>query len=125
MAGDVNTVVDFASVGMLAFVGGILLRYGRKVRRFLNRLDAMVEDWHGHPGNPSRGISFQPSIPERMALVEHELRRNGGVDTDQVTGKVIAGSTKDMTAAVLELLQQVAAVQGANAAATLEGTDPQ
>lgn len=123
--GDWSTILDFTAVGGIAFLGGVLVRYGRRARRFGVDFAAMVQDWHGHPADLARGVEAQAPVPQRLAALEYELRRNGGVVTNPVTGKVIEGSQKDISAAVLELLQQFASSQGAIEGDRLQNKRPQ
>lgn len=122
---DVANIVDSLIIGLLIFIGGYLLRRGRRITRFFKRLDAMAGDWHGHTGDPARGVAEVLPMPQRMALLEHELRRNGGVQTDPVTGRVQSGSQKDISTAVLEQLQQLTATLGAQIGDRQTGSGPQ
>lgn len=122
---DWRTILDFTAVGGIAFMGGLLVRYGRRARLFGLDFAAMVQDWHGHAADPARGVDFVAPVPQRLAALEYELRRNGGVTTNPATGQVIAGSQKDISSAILELLQQFASSQGAIEGDRLKNKRPQ
>lgn len=81
-------VVDAAviwSLAIAALVGltTLVWRGVRAVRRMIDRVDDLVDDWQGVPGRP--GVPERPGvmsrlhhIEQRLVGVEHELRPNSG-----------------------------------------------
>ncbi|MEV6614275.1 hypothetical protein AB0N31_10705 [Streptomyces sp. NPDC051051] len=82
------TAVDAAAVWSVAAVtiaGAAVLawRVARGLRRLVDRMDDMADDWHGVPERP--GVPARPGvmvrlhhIEERLARVDHELQPNSG-----------------------------------------------
>ena len=67
-AGIVLGVVSTALV-----LGGMV---GRPLRKLARQNDEFREDWYGTPARPGRRAV--PGVPERLALIEKELKSDSG-----------------------------------------------
>ena len=77
---DTTTVT--AVVGAAAAVAGTGIVVGqaisRPLRRLLRQNDLFREEWWGRPAEPMLNRPRSPGVPERLALIESELRPNHG-----------------------------------------------
>lgn len=77
-AGIVLGVVSSALV-----LGGLI---GRPLRKLARQNDEFREDWYGTPARPGR--SPVPGVPERLALIEKELKPNSGSSLRDAIGRL-------------------------------------
>ncbi|MEH0951005.1 MULTISPECIES: hypothetical protein [Micromonospora] len=59
---------------------------GRPLRRLARQNDEFREDWYGVPARPGRAAV--PGVPERLALIEKELKPNSGSTLRDAIGRV-------------------------------------
>lgn len=59
---------------------------GRPLRKLLRQNDEFREDWYGTPARPGR--SAVPGVPERLALIEKELKPNSGSTLRDAIGRL-------------------------------------
>ena len=90
-------VIVMWSVAAVAIAGGAALawRTARGVRRIVDRMDDLVDDWQGVPERP--GVPARPGvmvrlrqIEERLVRVEHELQPNSGQSLRDAVDRVDA-----------------------------------
>lgn len=93
-------LVDAAVIWSIALVaitglGTLAWRAVRTVRRVLDRMDELVDDWQGVPARP--GVPGRPGvmarlrqIEQRLAGVEHELQPNSGQSLRDAVDRVDA-----------------------------------
>lgn len=79
---DVLVIWAVAAVAIAGLIA-LVWRTARAVRRVVDRVDDLVEDWNGvpeRPGVPARpGVMVRLSgIEQRITSVEHELQPNSG-----------------------------------------------
>lgn len=74
------TLQTWAAVGVVL---GVVLTaltlaalIGRPLRKLARQGDEFREDWYGTPARPGRAAV--PGVPERLALIEKELKPNSG-----------------------------------------------
>lgn len=63
-------------VGLITAAGTIAVTVGRPLRKLSRQNDEFRADWYGEAARPGRAAI--PGVPERLALIERELRPNGG-----------------------------------------------
>lgn len=71
---DIATTVTIAA-GAVAVAGAVVasVRAGHRVER---KLDQMQRDWYGEAARP--GFAAIPGVPERLEIIEKQLKPNGG-----------------------------------------------
>ena len=65
-----------AILGVLIAALTLAAAIGRPLRRLARQNDEFREDWYGEPARPGRAAV--PGVPERLALIERELKPNSG-----------------------------------------------
>ena len=91
---DVAVIWSVAAVA-LAGLGTLVWRMVRTVRRVLDRMADLLDDWQGvseRPGVPGRpGVMVRlRAIEERLGSVEHELQPNSGQSLRDAVDRVDA-----------------------------------
>lgn len=69
-------------VSALALAGMV----GKPLRRLARQNDEFREDWYGTPARPGR--TAVPGVPERLALIEKELKPNSGSTLRDAIGRL-------------------------------------
>lgn len=75
---DVQTLIGIGG-GIVGIFGAALtigVTVGRPLRRLARQNDEFREDWYGVPARPGRAAV--PGVPERLSLIEKELKPNHG-----------------------------------------------
>ncbi|WP_200302215.1 hypothetical protein [Streptomyces adelaidensis] len=98
---DVIVIWSVAAVAV-AGLAALAWRTFRGVRRIVDRMDDLVDDWHGvpeRPGVPGRlGVMARlRQIEVRLTSVEHELQPNSGRSLRDAVDRVDA-RTRTLTA---------------------------
>jgi hypothetical protein len=81
---DLATIVTVAASAVVV-VGAMVasVRAGRRVER---KIDQMQRDWYGESARP--GFRAIPGIPERLEMIENQLKPNGGSSTRDAINRV-------------------------------------
>ncbi|QFR00706.1 hypothetical protein F9278_36105 [Streptomyces phaeolivaceus] len=89
---DVLVIWALAAVAIAGLIA-LVWRVWRGVRRIVDRLDDLADDWNGTPARP--GVLARPGvmarlhgIEERVAAVEHELQPNSGASLRDAVDRV-------------------------------------
>ncbi|MEU5938632.1 hypothetical protein ABZ807_05490 [Micromonospora sp. NPDC047548] len=77
-----------ASVILGVVVSALVLAgmIGRPLRKLARQGDEFREDWYGAPARPGRDAV--PGVPERLSLIEKELKPNSGSSLRDAIGRV-------------------------------------
>ncbi|MEU5939417.1 hypothetical protein ABZ807_09520 [Micromonospora sp. NPDC047548] len=77
-----------ASVILGVVVSALVLAgmIGRPLRKLARQNDEFREDWYGAPARPGRDAV--PGVPERLSLIEKELKPNSGSSLRDAIGRV-------------------------------------
>ncbi|HEY9416161.1 MAG TPA: hypothetical protein VIQ30_15475 [Pseudonocardia sp.] len=59
---------------------------GRPLRKLARQNDEFREDWYGTPARPGRHAV--PGVPERLSLIEKELKPNSGSSLRDAIGRL-------------------------------------
>jgi hypothetical protein len=88
---DITTTATIAGsavavIGAAAVTARVAARSLAKVSK---KLDQLSEDWYGQPARP--GFRAIPGIPERLEMIENQLKPNGGSSTRDAINRVELG----------------------------------
>ena len=78
-----------AAGGILGVLSSALVlagMIGRPLRKLARQNDEFREDWYGTPARPGR--SAVPGVPERLSLIEKELKPNSGSTLRDAIGRL-------------------------------------
>ena len=73
-------------LGVIVTALTLAVMVGKPLRRLAKQNDEFREDWYGCPARPGR--SAVPGVPERLALIEKELKPNSGSTLRDAIGRV-------------------------------------
>lgn len=73
-------------LGVILTALTLVVMVGKPLRRLARQNDEFREDWYGTPARPGRAAV--PGVPERLALIERELKPNSGSSLRDAVGRV-------------------------------------
>ncbi|MEV0156868.1 hypothetical protein AB0H57_24495 [Micromonospora sp. NPDC050686] len=73
-------------LGVLLTALTLAVMVGKPLRRLARQNDEFREDWYGRPARPGRVAV--PGVPERLALIEKELKPNSGSTLRDAIGRL-------------------------------------
>ena len=73
-------------LGVIVTALTLAVMVGKPLRRLARQNDEFREDWYGTPARPGRVAV--PGVPERLALIEKELKPNSGSSLRDAIGRV-------------------------------------
>jgi hypothetical protein len=91
--GDLQTWAGVGVIlGVIVTAMTLAVMVGRPLRRLARQNDEFRTDWYGAPARAGR--SAIPGVPERLSLIEKELRPNSGSTLRDAIGRVEAQSAR-------------------------------
>ncbi|MFI6329848.1 hypothetical protein ACIBBG_16295 [Micromonospora chersina] len=73
-------------LGVIVTALTLAVMVGKPLRRLARQNDEFREDWYGSPARPGR--SAVPGVPERLSLIEKELKPNSGSTLRDAIGRL-------------------------------------
>lgn len=74
----------------------------------------VLDDWQGHPRDPSRGIDRRAGVMERLSGIENEVRYNGGARTMVQALKDLELSSDKQNGGIAYLTERIGELQISN-----------